>query len=66
MAAGSAISLVKGIKETGVQTSNITQQSQVGAAEGASVVSGAIKESEGIAKNNGRNDRQSKQSHERC
>jgi hypothetical protein len=45
-----AISLVKGIKEAGVQTSNITQQSQVVAAEGASVVSGVIKESEGIAK----------------
>ena len=50
MAAGSAINLVKGIKEAGVQTSNISQQSQSGAAEGANVVLGAIKESEGIAK----------------
>ena len=47
VAAGSAINLVKGIKEAGVQTSNITQQSQAGAAEGAKVVLGAIKESEG-------------------
>jgi methyl-accepting chemotaxis protein len=50
VAAGSAINLVKGIKEAGIQTSNITQQSQAGATEGANVVSGAIKESEGIAK----------------
>ena len=49
VAAGSAINLVKGIKEAGIQTSNITQQSQAGAAEGANVVLGAIKESEGIA-----------------
>jgi methyl-accepting chemotaxis protein len=50
VAAGSAITLVKGIKEAGNQTSTITQQSQVGAAEGASVVLSAIKESEGISK----------------
>ena len=48
-AAGSSINLVKGIKEAGVQTSSITQQSQAGAAEGAQVVLGAIKEAEGIS-----------------
>ena len=48
-AAGSSINLVKNIKDAGNQTSNISNQSQVGAQEGASVVLGAIKESEGIA-----------------
>jgi methyl-accepting chemotaxis protein len=48
-AAGSAITLVKNIKDAGNQTSNISNQSQTGAAEGANVVLGAIKESEGIA-----------------
>ena len=47
-AAGSSINLVKSIKEAGVQTTSITQQSQAGAAEGAKVVLGAITESEGI------------------
>ena len=50
VAAGSAINLVKDIKEAGNQTEAITKQSQIGAKEGASVVLGAIKESEGIAK----------------
>jgi methyl-accepting chemotaxis protein len=50
VAAGSAINLVKGIKDAGNQTSSITMQSQAGAAEGATVVLGAIKESEGISK----------------
>jgi methyl-accepting chemotaxis protein len=49
VAAQSSIDLVKGIKDAGVQTSNISVQSQAGAAEGAVVVLGAIKESEGIA-----------------
>ena len=49
VAAGSAITLVKGIKEAGLQTSNITQKSQAGAVEGANVVLGAIKEAEGIS-----------------
>ena len=48
-AAGSSINLVKNIKDAGTQTSNISIESQKGAQEGASVVLGAIKESEGIA-----------------
>jgi len=48
-AAGSAINLVKSIKDAGKQTSHISNQSQAGAQEGANVVLGAIKESEGIA-----------------
>ena len=44
-AAGSAINLVKNIKDAGAQTANISSQSQAGAQEGASVVLGAIKES---------------------
>lgn len=50
VAAGSAINLVKDIKEAGLQTNKITQQSQAGAAEGANVVLSSIKELEGIAK----------------
>jgi hypothetical protein len=50
VAAESSINLVKGIKDAGNQTSNITMQSQSGAAEGATVVLGAIKESQGIEK----------------
>jgi hypothetical protein len=49
IAAQSSIDLVKGIKDAGAQTSNISMQSQAGAAEGATVVLGAIKESEAIA-----------------
>jgi methyl-accepting chemotaxis protein len=49
-AAGSSINLVKTIKEAVNQTSTISNQSQLGAEEGAQVVLGAIKESEGIAK----------------
>jgi methyl-accepting chemotaxis protein len=48
-AAGQSINLVKNIKEAGNQTSIIAKQSQDGAANGANVVLGAIKESEGIA-----------------
>jgi methyl-accepting chemotaxis protein len=50
VAAGSAINLVKNIKDAGNQTSTISRQSQVGAEQGANIVSGAIKESEGIAR----------------
>ena len=50
VAAGSAITLVKSIKDAGTQTSAITQQSQIGAEEGANVVLGAITEVEGIAR----------------
>lgn len=49
-AAGGAITLVKGIKESGTQTSNITEQSKRGAEEGSIVVQGAIRETEGISK----------------
>ena len=49
-AAGGAISLVNGIKESGAQTSKITAQSKLGAEQGANVVSGAIMETDGIAK----------------
>jgi methyl-accepting chemotaxis protein len=49
-AAGSSINLVKTIKEAVNQTSTISNQSQIGAEDGAQVVLGAIKESEGIAK----------------
>ncbi len=49
VAAGSAIDLVKNIKDAGNQTSKISKQSRTGAEEGANIVSGAIKESEGIA-----------------
>lgn len=48
-AAGSAINLVKNIKDAGNQTSKISNESQAGAQEGAAVVLSAIKESEGIA-----------------
>ena len=49
VAAGSSITLVKGIKEAGAKQA-ISRQSQAGAAEGANVVQGAIKEAEGISK----------------
>jgi methyl-accepting chemotaxis protein len=49
VAAESSIGLVKNIKDAGAQTSNISNQSQNGAQEGATVVLAAIKESEGIA-----------------
>ncbi len=49
-AAGGAIALVKGIKDSGAQTSSITEQSKRGAEEGSTVVQGAIKETEGISK----------------
>ena len=49
-AAGGAISLVNGIKESGTQTNKITAQSKLGAEDGANVVQGAIMETEGIAK----------------
>jgi methyl-accepting chemotaxis protein len=49
-AAGGAIALVKGIKDSGSKTSDITEQSKKGAQEGSAVVQGAIKETEGIAK----------------
>lgn len=48
-AAGGAITLVKGIKEAGSQTSQITVASKKGAEEGSTVVQGAIKETEGIS-----------------
>jgi methyl-accepting chemotaxis protein len=46
VAAGSSINLVKEIKDAGSQTSNITQQSQTGAQEGANVVLGTLKPSQ--------------------
>lgn len=49
-AAGGAINLVQGIKESGTQTSNITDQSKKGAEESSNVVRGAIRETEGISK----------------
>jgi methyl-accepting chemotaxis protein len=49
-AAGSSITLVKNIKDAGTQTTEISKQSQVGAQQGANIVLGAIKESEGIAR----------------
>ncbi len=49
-AAGGAITLVKGIKDSGTQTSDITEQSKKGAEESSIVVQGAIRETEGISK----------------
>jgi len=49
-AAGGAITLVKGIKDSGTQTSSITEQSKKGAEESSTVVQGAIRETEGISK----------------
>ncbi len=49
-AAGGAINLVKGIKDSGTQTSNITEQTKKGAEESSTVVQGAIRETEGISK----------------
>jgi methyl-accepting chemotaxis protein len=49
-AAGGAITLVKGIKESGTQTSSITAQSKKGAEESSTVVQEAIRETEGISK----------------
>ncbi len=49
-AAGQAISLVKQIKNSGSQTTDIAKQTQVGANEGSQVVQGAIRETEGISK----------------
>ncbi|MGD6850839.1 MAG: methyl-accepting chemotaxis protein [Candidatus Bathyarchaeia archaeon] len=49
-AAGGAIALVKGIKDSGSQTSSITVASKKGAEESSVVVQGAIKETEGISK----------------
>ncbi len=48
VAAGSAINLVKGIKDAGTQTHAIATQSQTNTAEGTNVVLEAIKEAEGI------------------
>jgi methyl-accepting chemotaxis protein len=49
-AAGGAIALVKGIKDSGEQTSKITGESKRGAEESSVVVQGAIHETEGISK----------------
>lgn len=49
-AAGGAITLVNGIKESGNQTRGITEQSKKGAEEGSTVVQGAIMETEEISK----------------
>lgn len=49
-AAGQAITLVKQIKNSGSQTSDIAKQTQIGANEGTQVVQGAIRETEGISK----------------
>ncbi len=49
-AAGGAITFVKGIKDSGTETSNITEQSKRGAEDSSIVVQGAIQETEGISK----------------
>jgi len=49
-AAEQAINLVTEIKNSGGQTSGIAKQTQVGASEGAQVIQGAIRETEGISK----------------
>jgi methyl-accepting chemotaxis protein len=49
-AAGGAISLVKGIKDSGTQTNSISEQSKRGAEESSIVVQSAIKETEVISK----------------
>ncbi len=48
-AAGGAITLVKGIKESGTETNRITVASKKGAEESSSVVQSAIKETQGIS-----------------
>ena len=48
-AAASSINLVKGIKDSGTETSRITVASKKGAAESSTVIQGAIRETEGIA-----------------
>jgi methyl-accepting chemotaxis protein len=48
-AAASSINLVKGIKESGTETSRITVASKRGAEESSTVIQGAIRETEGIA-----------------
>jgi methyl-accepting chemotaxis protein len=48
-AAGSSINLVKGIKDSGAETSRITTTSTKGAEESATVIQSAISETEGIA-----------------
>ncbi len=48
-AAGGAIALVKGIKDSGTETSRITVASKRGAEESSSVIQSAIRETEGIA-----------------
>jgi len=49
-AAGGAITLVKGIKDSGTETSRITAASKKGAEDSSAVIQGAIQETEGIAK----------------
>jgi methyl-accepting chemotaxis protein len=49
-AAGGAITLVKGIKDSGTETSRITVASKKGAEDSSTVIQGAIHETEGIAK----------------
>jgi methyl-accepting chemotaxis protein len=48
-AAASSITLVKGIKDSGTETSRITVASKKGAEESSTVIQGAIRETEGIA-----------------
>jgi methyl-accepting chemotaxis protein len=48
-AAASSINLVKGIKDSGTETSRITVASKRGAEESSTVIQGAIRETEGIA-----------------
>jgi methyl-accepting chemotaxis protein len=48
-AAGSSINLVKGIKDSGTETSRITAASKKGAEESSTVIQSAISETEGIA-----------------
>jgi methyl-accepting chemotaxis protein len=48
-AAGGAIALVKGIKDSGTETNRITITSKKGAEESSNVIQSAIRETEGIA-----------------
>jgi methyl-accepting chemotaxis protein len=48
-AAASSITLVKGIKDSGTETTRITVASKRGAEESSTVIQGAIRETEGIA-----------------
>jgi len=48
-AAGGAITLVKGIKDSGTETNRITVTSRKGAEESSNVIQSAIRETEGIA-----------------